>query len=418
MNPTFQRDNVIISALKVSILFSALDAISLGPLPLTWVAIWIPIAVSIITRTNFGKVPIYFYLLILWAGFVQIFSLFCLNEESCAKIEMPPLSTTPYPIYITLRILPFLMFASVLSMMATLKGKSNEVYSFILRAGGWVASIALYVYFAQRYGLPDIPRSRLGTDGAEVTSVTFSYSFHRALGTFREPSGMAVWLILPFFLSLVYVNWRTYVIGAAILLSGSMSAYVAIIGGGTLALILLILASPPARATLTKLPLRLGVVLLFSGIIFSIFVNKGGDYQGLMAIIQERLLPVVTEGVGESNRGYVFEFVTDVGIPIVGYGLGNINLMLTSWLGGDAVAGILSLYLNILMSLGIIGLIMLIGFLFQPLLKKKPITNPLVLYSVHAAYISWLIVFTIHSAEFPLMFAVTYGLIISLKYLK
>lgn len=413
-----QRSNIILISLKLSIILSALDAISIGSIPLTWIANWLPILVVLLLRPSLRGVPIYFYMLILWAVAVQIISIFCFSNGLCANLQMPLLSTTPYPIYIILRFIPFLMLVSVVVMLASIKERIGEIYNFALGAGVCVALIAMYVYFAHQFGFPDIPRTRLGTDGLEVTSVSFSYSFHRALGTFREPSGMAAWLMLPFFLSLFSKSWYAFLIGGVILLSGSMSVYVAVFVGLLFVLLFVGFKNPSGLKLYTKLTIKIFIIVFFSFFIFVLFVNKSDDYQGLLNVVNDRLMPVLIGGVEESNRGYVYDFAADVGIPLIGFGLGNINLILTSWLGGDAVAGILSLYLNIIMSLGVIGLFLLFLFLLQPITKKLKMSSPSVTFACYGSYFSWLVIFIIHSAEFPLMFAITYGLISGIDYIK
>ena len=62
------------------------------------------------------------------------------------------------------------------------------------------AAMALYIYVAQLSGLPEPPRTRMGT-GGDQQATTFTYAFHRAMGTFQEPGDLASWLVLPLFLS-------------------------------------------------------------------------------------------------------------------------------------------------------------------------------------------------------------------------
>jgi hypothetical protein len=303
------------------------------------------------------------------------------------------------------------MLISMLAVIAKLRHRQEELSDFVISLGTWIAGLALYVYFAQISGLPDIPRTRLGTDGMEVTAVRFSYAFHRALGTFREPSGMAVWLMLPFFLSLRSVSWRTYLIGATIVLSGSMTAFVAISAGAALGALFLLTKTIRHKSWFFRLPIVAGFSAFFSVVAFDFLVKANDNFSGLWRVISDRLLPVLFGGIEESNRGYVFEFANEIGIPLFGHGLGNINLLLTEWQGGIAVSGILSLYLNILLGLGAIGLAILGLFLASPLRQNLSAATAREAYPVYAAYFGWLSAFVIHSAEFPFMFSLTYGLV-------
>lgn len=412
MNFIITRNQFLIDALKASIVLSALDAVAIGPVPLSWISIYLVIFASFVGRGNLKMVPKVAYLLIFWAFIVQIFSLLCLSNNWCNSYEMPPLSTTPYPIYIGLRYVPLFMLIAVVASLAKIQNRIDEIEDFLIKAGFWISIVALYVYMAQLNGLPDIPRTRLGTDGNEVTEVAFTYGFHRALSTFREPSGMAVWLMLPFFLSLRTFNYRTFFIFLAILLSGSMSAFVAMAAGTIMSILFILLRPVNEKRWLAKFPLILMTLLGVGVALFSSFVKQQDSYAGLSGLISDRMAPVIAGGIEESNRGYVFEFAADIGVPVIGHGLGNANLLLTKWQNGDAVAGMLSLYLNILMSLGYVGFLLIFTMFAFPLLLNVSMRNAKDVFFYFGAYFSWLVVFVIHSAEFPLMFAICYGLIL------
>lgn len=411
MKATVSNNDALMFAIKVAACLSALDAIAIGPIPATWISNVLPIFATVVLRAEFRAVPTSLYFLLAWAFLIQVWALLCGAVGVCYQYQMPSLSTTPYPVFIALRFLPLAMVISTLAIMGALQDRQNELFKFVVRLGTWISAIALYVYVAQLVGLPDIPRTRLGTDGMEVTNVSFSYAFHRATGTFREPSGMAVWLILPFFLSFRSPSWRTYLMGAAIMLSGSMTSYVAVFGGATISTVFLFAKSTQRKIWLLRLPIIAGLVVIFAYLTFGLLVHTNSGFTSLWAVISDRLMPVVSGGIQESNRGYVFDFVGDIGVPFAGYGLGNINLMLTKWNGGDAVAGILSLYLNILMGLGVVGLLILCVFLATPLFRDFSDTPTKEAYPIFAAYYGWLVAFIIHSAEFPLMFALSFGLL-------
>lgn len=414
MKTIFAYEDLLLLTVKVAAILSALDAIALGPVPVTWIAAILPFFASVLLRAQFKSVPVSLFFLFSWAVVVQGLSAICSSAGFCSEPHMPPLSTTPYPVFIALRFLPFVMLISMLAAIAKLRNRQRELSDFVIRLGTWIAGLALYVYIAQLSGLPDIPRTRLGTDGMEVTAVRFSYAFHRALGTFREPSGMAVWLMLPFLLSLRSASWRTYLMGAAIVLSGSMTAFVAISAGAALSAVFLMTKTIRQKSWLFRLPIVAGFAVSFSVVAFDFLVKTNDDFSGLWGVISDRLLPVFVGGIEESNRGYVFEFAEETGISLFGYGLGNINLLLTEWQGGIAVSGILSLYLNILLGLGAIGLAILGVFLARPLLQNLSTTTAREAYPVYAAYFAWLTAFVIHSAEFPFMFSLTYGLVAAL----
>ncbi len=306
----------------------------------------------------------------------------------------------------------FLAFIAAIALLHALSDRHQEIVDFLVNYGTLMAVVALYCYVAQISGLPDIPRTRLGTDGRPVTQVVFTYAFHRALGTFREPVELASWLILPFFLSIYRFNWRTVVMGSAILLSGSMSGFVAIAAGSAIGFGFIALRRARRKTWLIRLPAYLAVGLGLATIPFMLLaVSNNGEFS-LLGVVLDRLLPLLAGGIEESNRGYVYQYVGAIGVPLLGSGFGNANLLYTSWLNYDVVVGLLSLYLNVLLSLGPIGLAALIAFLARPLLTPLgPSVSARVAWVAFGAYFAFLVAFTVTLAEFPMMFAICYGLV-------
>jgi hypothetical protein len=182
-----------------------------------------------------------------------------------------------------------------------------------------------------------------------------------------------------------------------------------------MAFVFLCAKSVQKKGFMLRIPVILALAVLVSTIPFIFLVQSDSEYGGLIGLISDRLMPILSGGIVESNRGYVYEFAKQIGIPIVGYGLGNINLLLSNWLGTSVVAGILSLYLNIIMALGLVGFALLVAFLLRPLVLIISTATTKQAYPLYATYFSWLISFLIHSAEFPIMFGLTYGLVLGLK---
>jgi len=73
------------------------------------------------------------------------------------------------------------------------------------------------------------------------------------------------------------------------------------------------------------------------------------------------------------------------------------------------------LYFNYLHSTGVLGLILLCIFLFNPIIKvmlNKKIRQDSQIIFIVAPYISCLVMFAVHSEEFIIMFAIIYALIV------
>ncbi len=401
---------------------SAMGAISFGPVPIQWIAQVGVVTIYVKLLLRFRRIPIpgglTLHIFVLWSLIVTLFNSF--NAPS-----MPTNATSIYPIYITLRFFKLAAFLASLSIVfwLVINGYRDALVRWIVILGCVVSGLAIYVYVAQVVGLPDIPRTRLGTAGGEA-GTTFTYAFHRAMGSFQEPSHLAEWLVLPFFLSMgsgqAIINYRSALIGVVLLLTGSLTGMISAAAGGGIALISLIHRD---RATFYwALRTCLIVVAFVSLLILVINLTvKSNDEVGvdLWKVITDRMSPIIEEGLGQSNRDYVYEFISTIDFPIFGNGVGNTNLLFSQDLGIDVVASLLSLYLSTIYSLGILGGILLFIFLVLPLfvlLKSFRGTNVQMAWAIVAAYMSWLVMFSVHSEEFSMMFGISYALIVTLSF--
>lgn len=401
---------------------NALDAYNLGPIPVQWLAQLGTIAAVLFLGCTHklyivpgSQVLLWF---LLWALLVTTFNS-AINDY---KSLMPPLATTPYPVFISLRFLTILSFISTLCLVYWLlvKGYRDSVIKWTVIIGTIVSVVAIYIYIAQIYGLPELPRNRISTDGVtagEGQPVVFTYAFHRALGTFREPSHLAEWLVVPFFLSLIYRqsvlhNIHTILIGTAILLTGSLTGIL----GSALGFVGAIFIFNPFKLNNLKTLLRFAVIVLLALVIFnSIVVSYGTGEINLFQVIGDRLAPIFFEGgMKESNRSYIYEYVANTSIPLFGSGLGNANILLSQYLGVEVVASFLSLYFNIVFSSGVLGLALLFLFFFRPVIKIlviKKLRQSKKILLILAAYLAWLIMLAVHAEELPMMFAVACALL-------
>lgn len=405
-----QGDQRSLTALKLGIGLTTLDAVAVGPVPLEWVGMVILILAGFRRIQSLRLLPLSLIALLAWAVLVHLISqLACATSADCSGYRMPPLATTSYGVFIALRFFVVLAFIAALMLTLRMGPRRDELVAFVLKLGTAMAGLALYIYVAQLTGLPDIPRTRVGTDGEAVTHVSFTFAFHRALGTFREPSYLAAWLVLPFFLSLRKPGWRSLLIGLVILLTGSLTGFVALVFGAIAATIYLPLRGIRETRWLVRTPLVIFGMGALALLLFGLFVSAD-----LGAVVAERVMPILKGGMIESNRGYVFEYMDANPIPFIGHGLGNATLVFTKWMGFDATGGFLSLYINILYSLGLAGFALLLVFLAKPLLHPIRGLRASDVWPLLAAYFAWLVIFSVHAAELPAVFAIIYGLILGL----
>ncbi len=406
----------ILCAYGVLLFGDAMGAYSIGSVPIQWMThvglITIVLLLGLASRLHAvpGSLPILAY--VLWAVVTTVFGALLHDYASL----MPPLATTAYSVFISLR------FASILAFIATTylvywllaEGYRDACVRWTILIATIIALAAIYIYVAQTYGLPELPRTRLGTSGGEQ-AVKFSYPFHRAIGTFREPSHLAEWLVLPFVLSLVFtrtgISLANISMGLAILLTGSLTGMIGI----TFGLVAAALVTNRLRPRVPKLFARLVAAVVLSLIAFTgVAVGYGGSDADLFQTISERVKPILVGGLRESNRGYIYEYLENSSMPGFGFGLGNANLDLTQYFNSEAVVSFLSLYFNVAYSAGVPGLILLCLILFPPLigvLTLKELNGRNRMLAIVAGYLGWLIMFAVSAEEFTMMFGVAFAML-------
>ena len=355
----------------------ALGAYAIGPIPLDYLSrvIFLASAALMLISGTLPSIPEFVpaLLLFVWALIGTTGGLL----DNRLHLWMPILST-PYPVFIALRFMNILAPVSCgyLLVIACERYSFEKVTKFIIWLGTIVALYALYAYVAELFGLPEIFRSRAGTGGG-AQSTTFSYAFHRALGTFREPSHLAEWLQAPLFTSLAMrnrvVNVHTMIMLVALLLTGSLAGYGGFIGGlGAAAL----LANPLRASSWKVLGGILGALALgLAG--FLVFASgKNIDVLTLFHVVSDRIEPMLhSGGLQNSDRGDVLSAVLKEDVTLFGYGLGRANVVLSNiYTAGMAdptlfVLSYISLYLHYLYATGVVGLGLLLLFIVTPIFQ-------------------------------------------------
>lgn len=409
--------SVFIFYIFLFLIFShSLAAYAIKGLPIQWMAQagFVSLFGWLLFRNKVYLFPgaFIFLLFFLWALMVTFVN-YVVHDHSRL---MPGGATTPYGVFISLRFLGMAFFVSAagISYWLLIHGYRDRLLTAVTNIAVIVSLIAIYVYFAQIFGLPELPRTRIGTGGSEA-STTFTYAFHRALGTFREPSHLAQWLVTPLFFSYMgsprWINWKSVIIATAILMTGSLTGILGALVGLTMAV--MITSSFHFKSFLVVG--RVAVPFLGAFVGFSIFAVSYTNVDfNLISVIWDRIEPILfDQGVFSTNRSYVYEYAFSRTFPLFGDGIGNANLLLGKFTGVQVNVSFLNLFVNYLFASGLIGLV-LIGFFFL---------NPIYLhlfrshYMEHdriflvGAYMAWILMFIMHQEEFSLFFGVLYGVL-------
>lgn len=398
-----------VSVLQIFIICFALTglaAYSVAGVPVVWVGLvgFISLAAGLILSTN--RVRLFpgggaLFLFLSWTVFAQV-----LNAGRWGRL-MPEGATLSYPFFVLARYLNVFAFAGALYACYWLltEGFGEELLRWIVRVGCVIAMLAVYIYFAQQYGLWEPARTRIGTAGG---SQVLFFGYRRALGTFREPSHLAEWLVLPLFLSflLKYRAGRlaSGIIGIALLLTVSLggigSAIAGVVGG--------LLLNNPLKPSNIKRILFAAIVL---GVLFFLAQTTSVDLTGqnVYSVLSVRTFNILEGGIGNSDRAYIADFVARFPPPIIGYGLGNANIFAATKMGIELIVSFLSLYVNVAYSSGLVGVGLLVAFLAQPILRRG-------VYAISSAsasslsvlmgYIAYLFLFAAGAEELSVSFAV------------
>lgn len=389
---------------------SALDAYNLGPVPITWIGTVICACSFAISSHAPGKFLKPFWVFMIWAAIVTGVSFFM----NLGYYRMPPNTTLPLTAFVLVRLIKPLAFIAVVSWVYSLMRNGADVVAIIIKLGVMIALASIYIYLAQTIGLPELPRNRMSTSGGQQEAV-YSYAFHRATGTFLEPSRCGTWLVLPFMLSLNRMKSigdiaKIACIGSVVLLTGSLNVIVAIIVGYSFNAAYFSSMRMGRRMIILMQFILIMSVLMF---VFQLLVVGEND---LISVLSERLAPILDLGLSASNRKAVYEYILLHPPPIFGYGFGLANLEYSDNIGSDMVVSYLSLYVNIVYSTGYLGLFIIAIGLLNPIyyfnsIRKRIRLDPTI-NSVCAAYIAWLIILFFRSEELEPMLGVVVGMFI------
>lgn len=416
---------------KIIVLLNALGSVTLIGIPIQWIGALLAMVIGCILLYDFlfvaQALPRKIYIILfLFSAFFLWTTALNLTQYSNYAGAMPSLATTSYPIFISLRYFSFFSFIGCVILIIKINqlGGMNKAVKLLVNIGTIIACYAIYVYLAQTFGLPELlPRNRLGTGGGGPQSTTFTYAFHRAMGSFREPSHLAEWLMVPFALSFIQkpklLEPRKILIGITILLTGSMTGILSLFMGFITSFILVYLSSIYISVPKKNIVRFIFGVLLFLMLVSIVNISLSGL---LINTIQSRTFEILEGGMLQSNRGHVYEYIQSIKFPWIGVGLGNQNLAFSTTTNNPAVTSFLSFYFNILYNAGLGGFIIVVCILLFPLKillhRRRSMTQQYTLFCVLWGYIAWLIALSVGSEELSLMFGVIYGFLISMGSVK
>lgn len=409
------------SVLLITALFTyTLGAYNIGPIPLTWLSTFLFI-VSPIPALIFSKayIPRFIYFIVLYL-IVGVFALL-FHNIFVTRPPMPPLASTPYLVYAGLRIANVISYisASIAVYTLVLCGFSYRVMRAHILLLSFVTIAGLYIYVAQIYGLWEPFRNRMGTGGQDFASesVEFQYSFHRALGTFREPSHLANWLTVTLLFLLPQRsafhsrrNKLALLISAIflVLLTGSLLGVICLLAGS-----ITLLVSGGRRTW---------VVVACSLFISPIVIWFADDVLGIdfVSAIAPRLEALYQDGLGGTNRSYIYEYFWDHPPTIAGVGIGNGALIHSLKSGNLLISPIINAFLNSWYETGVVGLLLIIIAFMRPLTYWRSIVSSdnQILHGCLAAHICWMFAYFGMLPELSPYHATTIGIFfgqISLK---
>lgn len=378
--------------LVLGLFFHTLGAYSIASVPLTWFSMgfFILSPAPLIFYGNIKIVPslenIIAYLVY---GIIILFA----NNILYSPLPMPPFASTPYVTYTILRIVTVLSYAAAMlaSYNIVLNGETDRILRSHVYLLGFVTASGIYIYLAQRYGLWEPPRTRMGTGGQDFTSevVEFQYSFHRALGTFREPSHLANWLAATILFLLPQKEifrkfWAKFFLLISsvflLILSGSLLGAICLFAG----FVALVVVSGGRSWLLAVFPLIvIPIIIWFANTVFGV---------DIVSAISPRLQAILDDGLIGSNRSYVFEYFLSNPPSLLGIGIGQSSLSYSMYSGSLLLSPIINAFFNILYETGIIGFSLIVlsfSFVFTrmgPILKA----GDLVALGALAVHVSWL----------------------------
>jgi O-antigen ligase len=221
-------------------------------------------------------------------------------------------------------------------------------------------------------------------------------------------------LLLPLFVSFTARGRKARIASALLVLAMLLSVSLTGMFSALIGLILAMMFLNPLRRKNVKVLLGVFSVLGLL-IIGAQYVQIGalGAEVTIFSMVEARIEQMFEGGVGATNRAGVFQFVVENPPPWYGFGMGNGNIYPARVQNSDVMMSYLSAYIAIWYSAGVAGLTLLLLFMVRPLARimagrgRGMEWMPLAL----AAYIAYLVSFTVLTEELSIHFGVAAALV-------
>jgi hypothetical protein len=396
---------------------STLEAYSLGPIPISWLSdIFFILSVLVIMNGRFFVpiMPLALLLFYLSIGFLSTLWFSVLNDTPA----MPPRATSSYSIFIALRVMGVISFISALTSAYSLirSGHIQKLIDAHKKIIIFLMIVTIYIYVAQISGLWEPPRNRMGTQGQDYIEggVHFTYLFHRAMGTFREPSHLAEFLAATSLLvfsglsssSTLRFKYLFFIgVSLCLILTGSLLGIIAFFSG-----LMVFLFSATKRFVLFPIYI---IVLAFP----LLFTANAIFNVDLISAIAPRIDAMINQGVSGTNRFDIYQAAQSLPLRLFGYGFGNASLILAQITHSDLVVAVLNLFLAILLDTGPVGLVAVLIVFLAPFFHYvgRNRRDPLFVGAL-ASHIAWIMAAIGRSPELNpvhgIVIGVLYGLML------
>lgn len=322
-----------------------LDAFVLGGVPLPWVGL----CVAMLACATGRLMPFH--------GLTLAFLVMTTLLTLATLVGEPGMVPGSYVALRLVNLAGFFMVVNFVTLQARSEFGAAQLEAAIVRIGVVCAVLALGVFLLHRFELGDLPRNRLGTAGLEQP-IAFTFEIgdlsQRALGSFREPSFLAMALVLPLAIA---VKKRQWISSAAIATAIYFTYSMGVLFGLMLSLaVTACFCLRPSYYTRYLAAAGLAVITL------AILASGSSDNPFLMRLQHMASLDLI-----DTSRGYVY---ANLGLLqesfFLGGGLGHFEFALARELNLDLPVSTLNLFLAILAAGGVASLALLLPWFIRP----------------------------------------------------